>query len=116
LFFQGIFFLRNTIPRNFFLIICLHFESLFNIKIKFSFSKISKIHFASSWRKIFLFLNVKKVYVVKNNLEEKYQKSALLRLEVRFSFSKILKKPFYYIFLQNVWKINKKRKYFWTIL
>jgi hypothetical protein len=29
----------------------------FYIKIKFSFFKISKIHFALSWRKIFLFQN-----------------------------------------------------------
>jgi hypothetical protein len=50
---------------------------------------------------IFRFQNVKKVYVVKNNLEEKYQKSALLRLEVRFSFSKISKKPFYYIVMND---------------
>ncbi len=50
---------KDFFPKNFFLIIWLHFESLFYIKI-------------------------------------------------RFSLSKMLKKPLHYIFLQNVWKKNKK--------
>ncbi len=69
---------RKFISRNFFLIICLHFESLF-------FVKISKINVIKTWNKIFLFQNIKKAILLYR--DEWFS-------EVRFSFFKMLKKTF----------------------